>query len=344
MKILFIRFSSIGDLVLTTPLYRCVKSQIPNAEIHLVTKRGYAHVLSANGNLDKIWGYKEEDAVALVAQLKGEKFDYVADLHHNLRSLRIKKALAVKETHSFPKLNVEKWVQTALKINVLPPGSIVDRYFKTLKNLGVHNDGQGLDYTIPPAGITKSEDLPMGHLAGFVACVIGGSYATKQLPAEQWRAFAAGIDLPLVLLGGPEDREMGQEICKGDNGQIYNACGKFSLAESADLVQRSRVVVANDTGLMHVAAAFKKPIVSLWGNTVPQFGMFPYYGFNDLENRIAPQCVIIERKSLWCRPCSKLGFGRCPLGHFKCMKTLDMLAVQEAVIQLWAADKARKKG
>ncbi len=341
MKILFIRFSSIGDLVLTTPLYRCLKAQIPDAEIHLLTKKGYTNVLSANEHIHKIWGYSEDDAAAVTEQLKREKFDYVADLHHNLRSLRIKKVLAVKETHSFPKLNVEKWMLTALKINTLPPDSIVDRYFKTLKALGVRNDGQGLEYTVPPAGITRQDDLPMGHLAGFVACVIGGSYETKKLPAEQWRAFAAGIDLPLVLLGGPEDRTLGQEICAGDSGQIYNACGKFSLAESADLVQRSRVVVTNDTGLMHIAAAFKKPVVSLWGNTVPQFGMFPYYGFNDLENRIAPQSVIVERKGLWCRPCSKLGYGRCPLGHFKCMKTLDMKVVQEAVIKLWAAEKAR---
>ena len=314
MKILLIRFSSIGDLVLTTPLYRCIKAQLPNAEVHLLTKEGYVEVLGANPHINRIWGYSEAGASVLLPQLKAEKFDYVADLHHNLRTMRVKKALGIKETYAFPKLNAEKWMLTALKVNLLPPDSIVDRYFKTLKKLGVHNDGQGLDFFISPAGKTKQEDLPMGHLAGFVACVIGGSYETKKLPAAQWRAFAAGTDLPLVLLGGPEDRALGEEIRTGDSGQIYNACGKFSLAESADLVQRSRVVITNDTGLMHVAAAFKKPVVSLWGNTVPQFGMFPYYGFNDLKARIAPQSIIVERKDLWCRPCSKLGYGRCRWG------------------------------
>ncbi len=342
MKILFIRFSSIGDLVLTTPLYRCVKAQLPDAEIHLLTKEGYREVLEANPHIDVIHGYSEEGAAAVLKKLADEKFDYVADLHHNLRSLRVKKALGIKQTFSFPKRNVEKWMRTALKINLLPPDSIVERYFKTLGPLGVHNDGQGLDFFISPAGRTKQEDLPMGHWAGFVACVIGGSYETKKLPAAQWRAFAAGLDLPLVLLGGPEDRALGEEIRAGDTGKIYNACGKFSLAESADLVQRSRVVVSNDTGLMHVASAFKKPVVSLWGNTVPEFGMFPYYGFNDLKNRIAPFSVIIEKKDLWCRPCSKLGYGRCPLGHFNCMNKLNMNSVQEAVVRLWAAGKEKQ--
>jgi len=98
---------------------------------------------------------------------------------------------------------------------------------------------------------------------------------------------------------------------------VYNACGKFSLNESADLIKRSKGVISNDTGLMHIAAAFKKPIISLWGNTVPSFGMTPYYGAFPTPNSI------LQTKKLWCRPCSKIGYEKCPLGHFKCMEKIE---------------------
>jgi ADP-heptose:LPS heptosyltransferase len=138
-----------------------------------------------------------------------------------------------------------------------------------------------------------------------------------------------------MLMGGPEDREDGNEIAAQDPIKIYNSCGKFNLNESAELVKIARVIVSNDTGLMHVAAAYQKPIVSLWGNTSPDMGMFPYYGYNNLKERIAPQSIIVENKALGCHPCSKIGYARCPKKHFKCMNDLDMMVVSNAVQKLW---------
>lgn len=334
MKILFIRLSSIGDIVLTTPLYRCVRQQLPDAEIHVLTKAAFRDVLVANPYIDKIHTFEGEIG-AVIPQLQEEKFDYVADLHHNLRTLKVKKSLGVKETHSFPKKNIEKWILANLRINLMPAESIVARYFETLRPLGVRNDGKGLDYFIPEKDKTRPDDLPFGHWAGFVGCVIGGSYETKKFPVEKWMALCRELPYPVVLLGGKEDRAAGELIAAADSGKIYNACGKFTLNESADLVQRSRVIVSNDTGLMHVAAAFGKPVVSLWGNTSPEFGMFPYYGYNNLTDRVAPQSVIVERKDLGCHPCSKLGYSRCPRGHFKCMNTLDTAQIAAVVAQKW---------
>ncbi|HEX8357242.1 MAG TPA: glycosyltransferase family 9 protein, partial [Segetibacter sp.] len=108
------------------------------------------------------------------------------------------------------------------------------------------------------------------------------------------------------------------EIASVDPIKIYNSCGKFNLNESADLVRRAKLIITHDTGLMHIAAAFKKPVISVWGNTVPSFGMAQYYGDTMVANDR------LEVKDLWCRPCSKIGYSKCPLGHFKCMERQDV--------------------
>lgn len=337
MKVLVIRFSSIGDIVLTTPVVRCLKQQKPGVTLHYLTKKSYSSLLVNDPYIDKLF-YLEDDLNVVIEELKKEKYDYVIDLHHNLRTLRVKKALNVR-SYSFPKLNVQKWLLTNFKIDVMPDKSIVERYFEAVRPLGVHNDGKGLDYYLPKGQELTHNDIPMSHWSGYVGCVMGGSYNTKKLPIEQWKKFCELVQYPVILLGGPEDKAEGDEIAAFDPIKIYNSCGKFNLNESAELVKRARVVVSNDTGLMHVAAAYQKPIISLWGNTSPEMGMFPYYGYNNLKERIAPQSVILERKKLYCHPCSKIGFAKCPKGHFRCMKELDMAYAAEQVAKLWATVK-----
>lgn len=325
MKVLIIRFSSIGDIVLTTPVVRCLKQQKPGLELHYLTKKSFAPVLEANPYIDKLH-LLEDDLQAVTDALKAESFDYVIDLHKNLRTARVKQALAVKNA-AFPKLNVQKWLYVNLKINIMPDKSIVERYFEAVKPLSIHNDGQGLDYFIPEKDKTDHKDIPMSHWAGYVGYVIGGSFNTKKLPVAQWQELCRLSPVPVILLGGPEDREEAAEIAAIDPIKIYNSCGKFNINESADLVRHAKLIVSNDTGLMHVAAAFKKPVVSLWGNTTPQMGMFPYYGYNNLEQNVAPNSLIVENNNLSCRPCSKIGFDKCPKKHFKCMRELNFSEV-----------------
>ena len=222
-----------------------------------------------------------------------------------------------------------------LKLDMMPRTSIVDRYMETVKPLGVTNDGQGLDYFIPEAVQLGNRDVPMSHWAGYVACVIGGSYNTKKLPVDKWKEFIGKVPYPVMLIGGPEDRDEGRQISAMDPVKVYNSCGKFDLNESAWLIRRAKVVISNDTGMMHVAAAFKKPVISLWGNTSPEMGMFPYYGYNDLKNSVSPDSFILENKGLNCHPCSKLGYVKCPKGHFRCMRELDMGLAAEKVKAYW---------
>jgi len=332
MKVLIIRFSSIGDIVLTTPVIRCLKKQLPDVEVHYLTKAGFRAVLEANPYIDKLH-YLDEDLPQVITQLQAEQFDYVIDLHHNLRTLRVKKALA-KKSFSFNKLNIQKWIYTSLKVNVLPKVHIVDRYMETVQSLGVKNDGRGLDYFIPEKDRVKESDIPAGHLAGYIGVVIGAAHNTKKLPVHKLQELCKTLDYPIILLGGKEDRPNGELIAGVDPYKIYNACGKFNLNESADLVRRAKGIITHDTGLMHVASAFKKPIISIWGNTVPQFGMYPYYGNTMPQpgNNALPY-DIMEVRPLYCRPCSKIGYDKCPLGHFKCMEKISITAIIDKVHQ-----------
>ncbi len=336
-RILVIRFSSIGDIVLTTPVMRNIKRAYPDVELHFLIRKNFSAVLAGNPYIDVVHEL-DKDLNGVIDHLKKIHFNYVIDLQKSFRSLRVRNALGVK-SFTFPKLNIQKWLYTNFKWNALPDESIVNRYFKAVSKLGIRNDGAGLDYFIPAEKETKQDDIPMGHWAGFVGCVIGGSFATKKFPVDKWKALLQLIPYPVVLLGGPEDREDGQLIMAGNEGKVYNACGKFNLTESAHLVQRAKVIVTNDTGLMHIAAAWQKPIISLWGNTTPWLGMFPYYGYNDIQHTVALQSVTMEVTNLSCRPCSKIGYPDCPKKHFRCMNDLDENEIAKNVIKLWEADK-----
>jgi len=301
MKFLIIRFSSIGDIVLTTPVIRCLKNQVPDAEVHFLTKAAFRGMMESNPYIDKIHTLADSFELML-HELKTEDYDCIIDLHHNLRTLRIKRFLKNVKAYSFNKLNLRKYLLTTLKINLLPDKHIVDRNLETLAAFGVKDDGMGLDYFIPGREVVKNEDLPTSHLHGYIAIAIGAALATKKLPLHKLKSLCTAIGHPLILLGGKEDYEDGKAIAAVDPIKIYNACGKFSLHESADLVRRSKLLISHDTGLMHIAAALQKPVISVWGNTVPRFGMYPYYG-----KKQAQPYDVVEVKNLGFRPFSKIG-------------------------------------
>jgi ADP-heptose:LPS heptosyltransferase len=326
MKYLVIRLSSIGDIVLTTPVFRCLKQQVENAEVHFVTKQKHAALLSANPYVDKVHLFSENIA-ALIAELEDEQFDFIIDLHQNFRSNRIKNRLNIP-AFSFEKLNFQKFLLVRFKINRLPEKHIVDRYLETISSFGVKNDHQGLDYFIPDDEVFKRKDLPEIFQKGFVAFVIAGTYFTKKLPLEKVTEVCNLLDYPVILLGGKTEFDEGEKILSQSKGNVLNFAGKVSLNQSASLVRDANVVLTNDTGLMHIAAAFKKKILSFWGNTVPEFGMVPYQS--------DPASKIMGIKNLKCRPCSKLGHHKCPKKHFKCMRDLNVNQMIEWVEQNFA--------
>ena len=359
-KILVIRFSSIGDIVLTTPVIRCLKKQIQDAEIHVLTKKKFANLYKTNPYINKVYEY-DDSLKKNIEELKIENYDYVVDLQKNKRSVRVTRALG-RPHASFPKLNFRKFLLSTFKINIMPDVHIVDRYFKAVEKLNVRNDFYGLDFFISDKNNFPISELPVEFQNGYYAFVIGGTYKTKILPPVKIAEVLKKINKPVILLGGPDDVERAEEIISLVNGQrttdnidinsqiqkdsqvfrfsdsqiqkdsqifrfsyfqILNLVGKINLEQSASIVKNADSVLTNDTGLMHIAAAFHKNIVSVWGNTVPELGMYPYLP------KEPEKCHIIECKDVRCRPCSKLGFKECPKKHFRCMMEIDVESIVE---------------
>jgi ADP-heptose:LPS heptosyltransferase len=332
-RILIIRFSSIGDIVLTTPVVRVLRKKYPDADIRFVTKKQYAELAEPNPNLNGVF-LLGDSLNALATQLRAFKPDLIIDLHHNLRT-RILRTLVGGKWLAFNKLNVEKWLKVNLKVDRLPNVHIVERYLETLKPLGIEGDGKGLDFYFPQNFEKRTNRLPFGENPpqaegglGFVALVIGAKFKTKQLPVAKLVELCNGLNRPIILIGGKEDAQVASEIMTQSTAQMHNACGTHSLTESAWLVKQAEVVITHDTGMMHIAAAFNKKIVSVWGNTIPEFGMYPYL----TDSKLA---YISEVKGLDCRPCSKIGYDACPKGHFKCMNEQDIDAIQRESRQLY---------
>lgn len=202
LKILILRFSSIGDIVLSSPAVRCLKKQVPGAEIHFATKALFKDIIEPNVYIDKKF-YLQNSLRALIKQLRAEKYDVIIDLHNNLRTLLVKLQLKAP-SFSFNKLNFRKWLMVNLKWNVLPQKHIVDRYIETAKQLSVKNDGEGLDYFFTPGEKIDIAGLPLTHIHGFVAVAIGAKHYTKKLPAKSWLPFAKKLMRPLFYWAAPK--------------------------------------------------------------------------------------------------------------------------------------------
>jgi len=321
-KVLIIRFSSIGDIVLTSPIIRAIKEQKPGTQIHYLTKKAYQPILEHHPYIDRLF-LLESSMKNLLKKLKKENYDLIIDLHKNLRSQRIKLVLR-KANVSFNKLNREKWWMVRFKKNHLPQTHIVDRYFNELGKYEVYNDHKGLDYFNGCENHLKLDGFENILKEKYVALVLGGTYYTKQIPEEKLMELIEQLQHQIVLLGGPEEIELASKLEKRYPEKIWNPVGKAQINQSAELIRNSHFVVTGDTGLMHIAAAYQKKIFSVWGNTIPEFGMAPYMPKNPEYS------TLLQVKNLSCRPCSKLGFHSCPKNHFDCMLKQDFSEIFNA--------------
>ena len=323
-KILIVRFSSIGDIVLTTPVLRQLKQQLDGeTEIHYLTKASFAPIVESIPYVHKVWHF-EDNLDALIEELKKEEFDYLIDLHKNFRSSKVKNHLKLL-TFSFDKLNWEKWLLVNFGINKMPDIHIVDRYLSSAKSFDLNDDGKGLDYFIPP-----HEEIEIGALhselkKGYLVWVLGAAHPGKRLSSERTISILKSVKHPVVLLGGKAEEEMAKEVDAAVGSHSFNFCGQLSIHGSASVIKQAAVVVSPDTGMMHIAAALKKNIISLWGCTVPELGMYPY--------RPGEQSVMLQPHGLSKRPCSKLG-DKCKYKGY-CINRIDEQEVTSAIDKIF---------
>lgn len=293
-----------------------------DAEIHLITKAGFKSVLGNNPYIEKHWSF-EKSILECLNDLKSESFDLVIDLHKNTRSYLLR-ILLRKPVYSFNKINFWKWLMCAFKINLMPDKHLVDRYFEGLQALHVKNDGKGLDYFFNKNYNFDAiiESLPPKYIVG----VLGAAHYTKQIPLEKWRDLIGSVKFPVVLIGGRKEINLGRQLEMEFPDEFINHAGQFTIEQSAAIIANAFMVISPDTGMMHITAALRKPMHVFWGNTIPQFGMYPYYGTKPGIHRNH------EVLNLSCRPCSKLGFPKCPKNHFNCMMqqqiTSDLLDLE----------------
>lgn len=304
-----------------------MKKQLPaGSEVHYLTKPGFNSLVNENLYLDKVWLLKPK-LNETIAEIKAQKFDYIIDLHNNLRTFIIKTRCGVP-SFSFDKLNFKKFLSTQFKINKLPGVHIVDRYFDAVTKLGIKNDMEGLDYFTSTRPDIIFEKTGLKEDMNFMTMAIGGQHNTKKMPVLKMMEIVAKSRFKVAILGGKEDVEIADLLEASQPDKIIHLAGKLSLNESAGVVAISKGLVTHDTGMMHIAAALKKPVIAIWGNTIPEFGMVAYYGKQTVFNKN------FEVKDLDCRPCSKLGYDKCPKGHFNCMNLQDTQAIAETLNNL----------
>ncbi|MBP6448634.1 MAG: glycosyltransferase family 9 protein [Saprospiraceae bacterium] len=297
-------------------MVRCFKKQT-GAEIHYLVKQSFAHTIHDNPYIDKIHVYKPDSSTS-VSNLKAENFDLIVDLQKNMKSFKISQSLGVK-TIRFNKMNVRKWLTVNLKINNLPKGKhLVDRYFDALSETGIKDDGEGLDYFIMPEDEFDAQELIKG-IPEFQVLVLGATYFTKRIPKERCIDIISLYPHTTIMLGGQDVHQLAGEISALLPAKVVNFCGKIGLGVSAGIIKHAEKIFTGDTGLMHIAAALQKELLVLWGNTIPDFGMYPFYGYNHQEKH-----KNLQVDGLSCRPCSKLGYDHCPKGHFRCMMDIKI--------------------
>jgi heptosyltransferase-2 len=308
-----------GDIIYTTPVVRCLKKQLAGTEIHFLTKPTFKYIYDNNPYVDKLLLLKP-NLTDTINDIKAEQYDYIIDLHNNLRTAIIKLRIGVKSS-TYKKQTIRKWLSLKFNLKLVPPVHLVDRYLKAVQFLGVKNDEQPIDYYIK-ANHQPEQLLPASHQAGYVAFVIGATHFTKRMPNQKIINICRELNHPVVLLGGEDVKANGDVIAAALGNRIYNVCGITSLDESVYLVSKAESIIGFDTGLTHIAEAFNKPIASVWGGTVPELlGVQPY----------KVKQVLIAGIELPCRPCSKFGLPKCPLGHFKCMNDMPEHPIIEFV-------------
>lgn len=341
-KILVLRFSSIGDIVLSSPLLRVLRSRFPQSQIDFVTRKDYADLIKSNPNLNYTFEFDVTSGFdglrALKKTIQKEGYDLIVDIHDSLRSRYLRRFSGSGDVVTVNKRLIERAVLVKLKKDIYKDSvSVADRYIESLRRYGLRNDGKGLELHIPDeiqfSAAGKIARLRLNRFEKTIGLCPSARHETKQWPLERFFELAIRLakelDSSILIFGGEMDRKLGAELASrigqavpGD--RATSLCGHLSLLETAAAMDFCDVIVSNDSGLMHIANARRKNLVALFGSTVRQFGFFP----QDSNS------LVIQRNDLYCRPCSHIGRASCPEGHFRCMIDISVDEVHSNVLRL----------
>jgi len=329
-KILLIRLSSIGDILLTTPFIRQTRKAYPDSQIDFVIKKEYSDLLKNNPNINNLLEFDTTRGMQGLKNLKkllrDENYDYVFDLHNNIRSNYLHLGLQSKYKYRIKKNKFVQFLYVKYKINRYPEIiPIAERYINVGKRAGIRDDDKGLEIFFDKNSeksvnmILEQNEIKQND--AFYAIAPGAGFYTKRWPIDNFKIFVKNIlenhNSKIVVLGNNADKHQGEVLAEYDN--VIDLTGQLALLQSAILLSKSKVLVSNDTGLMHMATSVKVPVLGIFGSTVKEFGFFPYRS----------KSRVVEIRDLKCRPCSHIGRNNCPKEHFKCMKEISPEMVVE---------------
>jgi len=340
-SILVIRLSSLGDVILSTPIVRQLQHTYPDAALDVAVASRFAEVYAHNPRIRNLWAVdpsttadnSEADAVKLSMHesVPDRKYDLIVDLQHNVRSAALRHGLGHTVVLA-PKYRLQKLALVWLKKKPREITPIVDRYREPLAHLPLAMDTDGPEVWLAHerADGAYVPRLPHRRPAGpmHVAMAPGAQHATKRWPVARYAELCAalvGKGARVTLLGGPADREICQAIADASGVEVGRADGAETLAQTAAVLDSADVLVTNDSGVMHLGAARRVPTVALFGSTVRELGFAPY----------GVRHTIVEH-DVGCRPCSHIGRSRCPRGHFLCMEGIEVAQVLSAIDRMAA--------
>jgi len=335
-KILIIRLSSIGDIILTSPLIRLIRKRFPHAKIDMIVSREFEELISANPNINQVILFDRRTGIIgllrLCKKIREEQYDLIIDIHKKLRSLIICLTSGAKQKVFYNKHSFRRFLLVKFKINRYKEIPFIPNlYLNSIKKFGIEDDGGGLEFYIIPSkeavilellrieGVSKKDIL--------IGIAPGAHWPTKRWPKERFIELANLLiqrkNAKIIIFGGKDDVELSNEIKTSLLNKPIIAAGKLSLMETAALLKRCKVLITNDTGVMHISASVKTPVVAIFGPTVKEFGYYPYR----VENRVIS-------KDLHCKPCSTKGSTKCKINTFDCMRLISTNEVLEAVEEL----------
>ena len=342
-NILVIRLSSIGDILLTTPALRALKRWDPHREVHFLLKSEYEELVRENPNVDRVIPWDPSGGlpglIGLARRLRGG-YDLVIDLHRSLRSAILRRAIGARQVLTYPKGVIRRtiMIQTGWKA-ITRKAPVPERYLRALSPIGAKGDERGIDLFISRevrdrvegimadeaagAGLSAAHRSGTGHSIerfSYVAIAPGARWATKRWLPERFAAVADALaeihGLVPILIGGRDEGEVFRAVREGMKSPALDFSGRLSLIETGAAIAASRLLISNDTGLMHMATAVSTPVVAIFGPTTRELGFYPYRGPHE-----------VVEQDISCRPCHHLGGDRCPKGHHRCMTEIGAEAV-----------------
>lgn len=330
-KILAIRLSSIGDIILTSPLYRIIKKRYPQTELHVITKKEFSSLLINNPSIDKVFEFdstKKGNLQHWKKIIKTNKYDFIADLHNNFRSFVLSADYPPSKIKRLKKFKRERFLLVKFKKNIYPFIRPVPlRYMDVFGHWELLDDGLGTELFWDQHTANKLNEM-LPDMNQFIAIAPGAAHETKRWPLDRFCMYANKMyeleQKAVVILGGPKELKFYQNLQQLLKIPYINLIGKLSLMETAFMISKAALLLSNDSGLMHMAGAVKTPVVALFGSTVRELGFFPFRH----PNRV------LEVLDLKCRPCSHVGKKKCPQKHFSCMKDITVDMAVKASLQL----------